>query len=391
MPDYDVSIVGGGPSGSILGMLLAEEGFETAIFDRDTFPRNKLCGEFIAPDGHRVLSELNLIDRLIEAGGTPIRAYEITTRGDETLRDSFQTRGLALSRHRLDIILLNKAKSAGADVFTNSRVTDLKQNSSTGSFPCHTLHVNASSPSGYPHKTTTARLLAGAYGRQSSLDRKLNRPFFNDSYGYVGFQKHHVLSNPSALDTDCVQLFLIPGGYCGIVKIEKDLANVCLMVHASSLPDSATDWSMIYETLLSVNPSLDDQLQHLRPAEEGCRTVAQIPLRDKETVHHPLLFTGEASGMVAPLSGSGQAMAIRSGKELAELISTVGLPENREQYRELADRWRTIWSSSFSHQIRASRILNTLLQYNPVTDVTVNVLKRMPGLSTYLRRQVTSC
>jgi flavin-dependent dehydrogenase len=391
MTDYDVAIIGGGPSGSTLGLLLAKAGYQTAIFDRDTFPRNKLCGEFIAPVGHRVLSGLDLIDTLRDTGGAPIKKYEITTRDNESLTDSFDFPGFAISRHRLDILLLREAKLAGADVFTGSRITDINKESHGQHGSGHTFHVDTSCSNGYPDSTGSAQLLIGAYGRRSSLDRKLNRPFFRDAYEYVGFQKHHYLCDAGELESDRVKLYLIPGGYCGIVKIEKNLVNVCLMVHTSSLPDTTTSWSTIRDTLLTTNPTLKDQLRHFRPAENNCRSVAQIPLMDKGTVRHPLLFTGDASGMVAPLTGSGQAMAIRSGQLLAELISTSGLPQNRKQFRELGERWSTIWSSSFSDQIRASRILNTLLQYDIVTDFAVKFLKRTPGLSTFLRRRVTSC
>lgn len=391
MTDFDVAIIGGGPSGSILGMLLAEAGYETAIFDRDTFPRNKLCGEFIAPDGRRVLSKLDLIETLKGAGGSSIPHYEITTRDNETLTDTFETPGFALSRHRLDILLLGEAQAAGANVYTTSRITDVEKKSSGQETPCHKFHVNSSSKHGYPEATGSAHLLLGAYGRRSSLDRKLDRPFFQNSYGYVGFQKHHRVPANASLESDRVKLYLIPGGYCGVVRIEKDLVNVCLMVHTSSLPEGSTNWSAIRDTLLSTNPSLHRQLRRLAPAEDGCRSVAQIPLMDKDTVRDPVLFTGDASGMVAPLTGSGQAMAIRSGQKLADLISSHGLPENRSQFRDLGERWSTVWASSFSNQIRAGGIVNTLLQYNPVTSLAVKLLKRTPGFSTYLRKRVTSC
>jgi menaquinone-9 beta-reductase len=44
MQGYDVLIIGGGPAGAMAGIELQKKGFSTCIIDKETFPRNKLCG-----------------------------------------------------------------------------------------------------------------------------------------------------------------------------------------------------------------------------------------------------------------------------------------------------------------------------------------------------------
>ena len=41
---YDVVVVGAGPSGTSLGALLAENGLDILVIEREKFPRQKLCG-----------------------------------------------------------------------------------------------------------------------------------------------------------------------------------------------------------------------------------------------------------------------------------------------------------------------------------------------------------
>lgn len=43
MKQFDVVIVGGGPSGTSTGAMLVKKGYSTLIIDRQTFPRKKLC------------------------------------------------------------------------------------------------------------------------------------------------------------------------------------------------------------------------------------------------------------------------------------------------------------------------------------------------------------
>jgi len=50
MEDVDVLIVGGGPAGSSCAYHLRKHGVDCLVLDRETFPRDKLCGGLITPD-----------------------------------------------------------------------------------------------------------------------------------------------------------------------------------------------------------------------------------------------------------------------------------------------------------------------------------------------------
>ena len=50
MDKYDVIIVGGGPAGSSCAWHLNRNGMKTAIIDKSTFPRNKVCAGWITPE-----------------------------------------------------------------------------------------------------------------------------------------------------------------------------------------------------------------------------------------------------------------------------------------------------------------------------------------------------
>ena len=42
--DHDVIVVGAGPAGSTAGYILSNLGLKVLIIDKESFPRNKLCG-----------------------------------------------------------------------------------------------------------------------------------------------------------------------------------------------------------------------------------------------------------------------------------------------------------------------------------------------------------
>jgi flavin-dependent dehydrogenase len=50
MEKYDVVIIGAGPAGSTLAYRLAKIGFSVCIFDREKFPRKKVCAGGLPED-----------------------------------------------------------------------------------------------------------------------------------------------------------------------------------------------------------------------------------------------------------------------------------------------------------------------------------------------------
>ena len=58
--DADVLVIGGGPVGAALGMLLRRAGLRAVVVDRARFPRDKPCGEGLMPSGAAVLRDLGL-------------------------------------------------------------------------------------------------------------------------------------------------------------------------------------------------------------------------------------------------------------------------------------------------------------------------------------------
>ena len=45
---HDALIIGGGPAGATVALLLAKGGWSVAVTEKAAFPRRKVCGEFIS-------------------------------------------------------------------------------------------------------------------------------------------------------------------------------------------------------------------------------------------------------------------------------------------------------------------------------------------------------
>src|SRR3954468_16911074 len=175
--DADVAIVGAGPGGSTLAALLARRGVAVALIDRDTFPRDKLCGEFLSYDALPVLDALG-----VEIPEAPhiARCRVVARRRVYDFDLPHSARGV--SRMLLDDRLLRTAIAAGATLITTT-ATEL---GTTGDVALASAPAGGAPRAGGgdaapPAVETTARLRArvvvGAWGRWGRFDQQLARSF----------------------------------------------------------------------------------------------------------------------------------------------------------------------------------------------------------------------
>jgi len=110
---YDALIVGAGPAGAAAAWALARTGRRVALVDRETFPRDKTCGDGLIPDSLGALETMGLRDAVAREAAVPraLRVYAPNGRA-VVLRGTF----LCVPRLRLDALLVDAAIAAGAQL-----------------------------------------------------------------------------------------------------------------------------------------------------------------------------------------------------------------------------------------------------------------------------------
>src|SRR5262249_57222337 len=58
----DVLVVGAGPAGAAVSILLARQGYRVLLVDRATFPRDKACAEYLSPACNQLLAQLGVLE-----------------------------------------------------------------------------------------------------------------------------------------------------------------------------------------------------------------------------------------------------------------------------------------------------------------------------------------
>ena len=75
----DLAIIGGGPAGSAAALEARRRGLKVAIWERERFPRDKVCGEFVSAESVPLLK--NVIPEVLQNASVITRAEFVSPRG----------------------------------------------------------------------------------------------------------------------------------------------------------------------------------------------------------------------------------------------------------------------------------------------------------------------
>src|SRR5262245_9586514 len=128
----DVVVVGGGPAGSTVSTLIAQQGYRVELFEREKFPRFHI-GESLIPETYWVLKRLGMLPKMQNSHF--VKKYSVqfvNSNGklsapfyfwDNKPHECSQT--WQVVRSEFDQMMLNHARENGVNVHESTRVMDV--------------------------------------------------------------------------------------------------------------------------------------------------------------------------------------------------------------------------------------------------------------------------
>ena len=102
-------VVGGGPAGSALAIMLGRRGVRVRLYEKATHPRLKPCGEGLLPHGVRALDDIAGLPNVPRVRGLRFCAKDVSIDADFPDQP-----GLVVRRDRFDAWLFERAASTPA-------------------------------------------------------------------------------------------------------------------------------------------------------------------------------------------------------------------------------------------------------------------------------------
>jgi len=364
---YDTAIVGGGLAGLALSIQLAKKGYKIILFEKESYPFHKVCGEYISMESWPFLESLGV--PLSQLQLPRINKLMVSAPNGSLLQEKLPLGGFGISRYKLDAILKDLAVAASVQVMEQCKVSDVTFDN--GSFNIHTSSGNFYSA-----------VCCGSFGKKSNLDVKWKRPFTRqDSRKLNQFTgvKYHIETEFAA---DVIALHNFKNGYCGISKIEDNRYCLCYLTHTDNLKDNDQSIEKMEETVLLKNPHLKHIWLHSKKLYEAPVSISQISFLQKSQVENHVLMLGDAAGLITPLCGNGMSMALHSAKIVAPLVESFLQKKTTREQMEHA--YIKEWRHHFASRLKYGRAIQFFFGNEGVTNLFIVLLKRLPFITRWL-------
>lgn len=302
--EYDLVIAGAGPAGSACAITAARFGARVLLLEKDCFPRQKVCGEFVSSESLELLQGL-LREKQFHSYPT-IGSSRIFL-DNKILTLPVSPPAQSIPRFELDAALFFAAKQAGVDARENVSVLEIQQSET----PAVITKENS----------FTAKAVVNSSGRWS----KLTQFDVTEKEKWIGLKAH--FTEPSAPQS--VDLYFFPGGYCGVTPVDANSVNACAMVRA--------DVAHTLEEVFTQEPRLRQRSRLWDPLFPAV-TTSPLYFRGPQTECDGMFLVGDAAGFIDPFAGDGISLALQSGTLAAEWIThflrgKCSLLQARAEYR----------------------------------------------------------
>ena len=382
-------VIGGGPAGAVAAALLAQAGWSVVVLERKSFPRRKVCGEYLSATNWPLLTQLGLDEAVHQQAGPAVRRVglfvgEHALTAELPLSDVCGGRwGRALSRERLDSLLLNRAAALGAEVlqpWDAQLLTEVE-----GGFVCRAASTEAAES-----REIKTPIVIAAHGSwelghlPTQLARR--RPRAGDLLGFKTHFEH------AALPDGLMPLLSFPGGYGGMVHVDEGRISLSCCVRREQLEqiqrtEGRSDGEAVRAHIEESTPAVRRVLETATTAE---RWLSAGPIRPgiRDCYRQGIFRVGNAAGEAHPAVAEGITMAMQSAQLLAEHLGPQRDAVRTKQTCDVVGRNYThAWRVAFARRIRVSGAIANWAMRPTYVKACLPIIKHFPKLLTWGARQ----
>lgn len=368
---YDVIVVGAGPSGSSAAYHLAKAGLKVLLFEKDKFPREKVCGDAVTPVGITLLEEMGIFSYL-NAPVFKIRGVRIfTTKGGVNeahfkLDESYPPYALTVPRYYLDKALKEAAENAGAEVREGTKVVSIQFNESG-------IASGVTFNSQNRTFIEKAHFIVLACGGGSKLAAEALGVKIID-FKAVGVAIRAYFENVTGIG-DYMEIYgedLYWPGMAWIFPMGENRVNAGIGYYLRDSLKMKASLNKSLSTFVEKGLYSSKRLARAKMISKPRALKIFMGGIKKKAFYNGVFLVGEAAGLVNPFTGEGIAPALESGKCAAQTI--ISAFQENWKISEIMSNYQKKIDSKFNRYFSAGLFLRKVASSNLVTNTIVRLM-----------------
>ena len=382
---YDIIIVGGGPAGTSAALYAHKMGLKTIILDKNTFPRDKICGDALSGKSVKYMRELGVLDQVANLNGSTIRRitfgspshkqFDIHLNNPQNKGDIKE--GYVIRREIYDNFLFEKAKEV-TEIIENFNVNDLlyENNKIIGISGKHKKEVHQ----------IYAPLILGCDGAKSTIARKLG--FHTEDQENTAIAIRCYYEGVKGL-TDQIELHFVDEvlpGYFWLFPAGDNIANIGLGLSKKFAKKDERKLSQILDEV-TASPYFKDRFSNAKKLEKPKGWSLPLGRIQRPSCGDGFMLLGDAAGLIDPFTGEGIGNAMASAKFAVEVASEA--KKNNDYSKDVLSKYHKLVWDELGSELRTSTKLQNLSNYRTLLNIVINKASRNKDIQDIISGMLT--